>query len=107
MLAARSSPCSSCVCRPPLPGTSPVAAAAVAALSERREEQSGMGGSGKWVKSLIGLKKQPEKEDCKVRRGNEIGVLRFSPEIVPPFLPAVFLVFVFSLNGSCLSSENS
>lgn len=24
-----------------------------------------MGGSGKWVKSLIGLKKQPEKEDCK------------------------------------------
>jgi hypothetical protein len=24
-----------------------------------------MGGSGKWVKSLIGLKK-PEKEDCKV-----------------------------------------
>lgn len=25
-----------------------------------------MGGSGKWVKSLIGLKK-PEKEDCKVR----------------------------------------
>jgi hypothetical protein len=30
----------------------------------RREEN--MGGSGKWVKSLIGLKK-PDREDCKVR----------------------------------------
>lgn len=27
-----------------------------------------MGGSGKWVKSLIGLKK-PDREDCKVRDG--------------------------------------
>lgn len=44
-----------------------------------------MGGSGKWVKSLIGLKKQPDKEDCCKVRGKEMGVLCFLPEIVPRF----------------------
>ena len=35
-----------------------------------------MGGSGKWVKSLIGLKK-PEKEDCKVRGMGVLGCSLF------------------------------
>jgi hypothetical protein len=43
---------------------SPLLGSSAAVL--RREERGGqMGGSGKWVKLLIGLKK-PEKEDCKV-----------------------------------------
>jgi hypothetical protein len=40
------------------------AAAAARGIGGSREED--MGGSGKWVKSLIGLKK-PDREDCKVR----------------------------------------
>jgi hypothetical protein len=36
-----------------------------------------MGGSGKWVKSLIGLKK-PDREDCKVRASHKSVVFGFS-----------------------------
>lgn len=42
-----------------------------------------MGGSGKWVKSLIGLKK-PEKEDCKVRGMGVLG------DFYHPFLFGIF-----------------
>ena len=73
--------------------------------SGREEERSRMGGSGKWVKSLIGLKK-PDKEDCcKVRGEREIGVLGFFAGNSSPFLPAVFFLFLFcfNLDDSCLS----
>jgi len=47
-----------------------------------------MGGSGKWVKSLIGLKK-PEKEDCKVRE-NAI------------FISHLFWGYILFQDDSCL-----
>jgi hypothetical protein len=43
--------------------------------SWRRGEEE-MGGSGKWVKSLIGLKK-PDREDCKVRASRKIAIFGF------------------------------
>ena len=57
-----------------------------------------MGGSGKWVKSLIGLKK-PDKEDCKVRGQRKWVFLVSLPQIVPRFL----FLFCFNPDDSCLS----
>jgi hypothetical protein len=56
-----------------------------------------MGGSGKWVKSLIGLKK-PDKEDCcKVRGERGMGVLGFFARNSSPFFTSRFFCFSFVL----------